>query len=168
MPESQTVDLAFMRELNERIVLNLIRQEGPRADARGRPGSGGAYPQCRHVSRHRYLRYNRLNPGWLVIDGTLAVARGMLLELAAATVRHPGSMAVAKHIAIIPGALADDDVALGVVALVVQHTFGTPSARHRLFPSPMLVKSLSPTTPFLAAIKCNASCLERNMPCRMR
>src|SRR5919204_1478177 len=29
MSESQTADLALMRELNERIVLNLIRQDGP-------------------------------------------------------------------------------------------------------------------------------------------
>ena len=29
MSEPQTADLALMRELNERIVLNLIRQDGP-------------------------------------------------------------------------------------------------------------------------------------------
>ena len=70
---------------------------------------------------------NMINPGCVVIGGGLASAADLLLDPLRATLRRRGLPVAAEHVAILPGALGTDVVAIGGVTIVIQHAFNTPT-----------------------------------------
>jgi predicted NBD/HSP70 family sugar kinase len=71
---------------------------------------------------------NMLNPGCVVIGGSLAAAGDLLFRPLWATMRRRGLVAAVDHVAIVPGKLGGDVIAIGAVGAVVQHVFGVPAA----------------------------------------
>jgi predicted NBD/HSP70 family sugar kinase len=74
---------------------------------------------------------NMLNPGCVVIGGGLAAAGDLLLDPLRATLQRRGLPVAAEHVAILPGALGADVVAMGGVTIVIQHAFSTPALMSR-------------------------------------
>jgi predicted NBD/HSP70 family sugar kinase len=70
---------------------------------------------------------NMINPGCVVIGGGLATAGNLLLDPLRATLRRRGLPVAAEHVAILPGALGADVVAIGGVTIVIQHAFSSPA-----------------------------------------
>jgi predicted NBD/HSP70 family sugar kinase len=70
---------------------------------------------------------NMINPGCVVIGGGLASAGDLLLDALRATLRRRGLPVAAEHVAILPGALGADVVAIGGVTIVIQHAFNAPT-----------------------------------------
>lgn len=73
---------------------------------------------------------NMINPGCIVIGGELAMAGELLLEPLRATLRQRSLAAAVDHVAIFPGTLGADVVAIGAVSIVVQHAFGVHARSH--------------------------------------
>jgi predicted NBD/HSP70 family sugar kinase len=73
---------------------------------------------------------NMINPGCVVLGGDLIAAGDVLLEPLRAIIRRCGLAAVVEHVEIVPGALGDNVVPIGAVALVVQQAFSAPSLVH--------------------------------------
>jgi predicted NBD/HSP70 family sugar kinase len=70
---------------------------------------------------------NMINPGCVVIGGGLAAAGDLLLDPLRSTLRRRGLPVAAEHVALLPGALGDDVVAIGGVTIVIQHAFSSPA-----------------------------------------
>lgn len=66
---------------------------------------------------------NMINPGCVVIGGELAQAGDALLGPLQAMLRRCSLPAAVAHVAVEPGALGDDVIALGAVSLVMQQIF---------------------------------------------
>lgn len=70
---------------------------------------------------------NMINPGCVVIGGALSAAGERLFEPLHATLRQRGLGVAVEHVAIVPGALGYEVVAVGAVSLVIQHEFRFPT-----------------------------------------
>lgn len=70
---------------------------------------------------------NMVNPGCVVVGGSLAKAGEPLLKPLRAALRRRGLAAAVDHVQIVPGALGADVVAIGAVSIVVQQVFSVPA-----------------------------------------
>jgi predicted NBD/HSP70 family sugar kinase len=71
---------------------------------------------------------NMINPGCIVIGGSMAEAGELLLGSLRRTLQRRGLSIAVDHVTIIPGMLGSDVVAIGAVSIVVNHAFSVPAA----------------------------------------
>jgi predicted NBD/HSP70 family sugar kinase len=71
---------------------------------------------------------NMINPGCVVVGGALAGAGELLLRALRKTLSRRGLAIAVDHVAIMPGQLGWEVVAIGAVSIVVHHAFSVPSA----------------------------------------
>jgi len=69
-----------------------------------------------------------INPGCIVIGGVLAAAGDLLLHSVQVILEPRGLAPAVSQVAIVPGALGSDVVALGGVAAIVRQALGVPGA----------------------------------------
>jgi N-acetylglucosamine repressor len=118
-------------------LLERARQAGLRTGgaagliALAQQGNGRAAAIVREAGEHLGVAVaslvNMVNPGCVVIGGELASAGNLLLDPLRATLRRRSLAIAADHVVLQPGRLGADVVALGAVALVIQHAFSAPA-----------------------------------------
>ena len=75
---------------------------------------------------------NMINPGCVVIGGALHRAGDLLLGPLRATLRRYSLAVALEHVAILPGALGCEVVAIGAISIVVHHAFSVHGPAHSL------------------------------------
>lgn len=70
---------------------------------------------------------NMINPGCVVIGGRMAEAGDWLLRALRGTLQRRGLAVAVEHVAIVPGKLGKNVVAIGAVSIVIHHAFNVPA-----------------------------------------
>jgi predicted NBD/HSP70 family sugar kinase len=122
-------------------LLRHARDAGLRADniaalvELARQGDRQAVAIIREAGQHLGIAIaslvNMINPGCVVIGGGLAAANELLLDPLRAILQRRGLPVAAEHVAILPGVLGADVVAIGGVTIVIQHAFTSPALLSR-------------------------------------
>jgi predicted NBD/HSP70 family sugar kinase len=76
---------------------------------------------------------NMINPGRVILGGSLANAGDALLGPLRVSLSRRGLAIAVEHVEIVPGSLGADVVAIGAVSIVVQHAFGASAVAHASF-----------------------------------
>jgi predicted NBD/HSP70 family sugar kinase len=77
---------------------------------------------------------NMINPGCVVVGGALTSAGDLLLAPLRRTLTRRGLAVAVEHVAIVPGVLGIEVVAIGAISIVVHHAFSVPATAR--VPSP--------------------------------
>jgi predicted NBD/HSP70 family sugar kinase len=109
LPAGEIAALIDLAHQGEEIAITIIREAGE------------------HLGVAVASLVNMINPGCVVIGGSLATTGDLLLGPLRATLRRRGLAIAADHVSILPGALGAEVVAIGAATIVIQDAFSAPS-----------------------------------------